>query len=521
MSNVRRVYVEKKPAFAVRARELEAEIRNYLGISDVKGVRELIRYDMEHVSEETYRKALVTVFSEPPVDDVYEETFELNGARTFSVEFLPGQFDQRADSAEQCVKLLNENEEPLIRTAVTYVIEGEISDTEFEAIKKHCINPVDSRETGLEKPQTLVQTFPEPEDVKIFDGFSAMSEAELKELYDSLGLAMTFKDFLHIQNYFKKTAQLLKKFAEDFVCISSDVWKSRSFEQLKSENALFYQDILPQNYGHSFADPAFAVQELGEEFGRILSFLYTELRSERAFVFEQNLEKITILNELFLEIYCMFEEGDVTYKQIKDTIYWFLYDYADDWAGYRVRELVDPALDFATSIIMDSDLSDLTYLYSYGDYISEVEIETAKFLNSLTEEEISQIAETFTEGYRRGFELKGVDVSKKDTVNIRYPIGFERVIRAAIRQFADMGLKPVIYREALNTLNKRQNLRIGYISTDPNPQYGYDHRFDNAIYLDKRMIDRKLSCMRKAYEEYENRKSSYLKNKPNGKTKDK
>ena len=203
MSNVRRVYVEKKPAFAVRARELEAEIRNYLGISDVKGVRELIRYDMEHVSEETYRKALVTVFSEPPVDDVYEETFELNGARTFSVEFLPGQFDQRADSAEQCVKLLNENEEPLIRTAVTYVIEGEISDTEFEAIKKHCINPVDSRETGLEKPQTLVQTFPEPEDVKIFDGFSAMPEAELKELYDSLGLAMTFKDFLHIQNYFK------------------------------------------------------------------------------------------------------------------------------------------------------------------------------------------------------------------------------------------------------------------------------------------------------------------------------
>ena len=166
----------------------------------------------------------------------------------------------------------------------------------------------------------------------------------------------------NIQNYFKKTAQLLKKCAEDFVCISSDAWKSRSFEQLKNENEQFYHDILPQNYEQSFADPAFAVQELGEEFGRILSFLYTELRSERAFVFEQNLEKITILNELFLEIYCMFEEGDVTYKQIKDTIYWFLYDYADDWAGYRVRELVDPALDFATSIIMDSDLLDLTYL---------------------------------------------------------------------------------------------------------------------------------------------------------------
>lgn len=306
-----------------------------------------------------------------------------------------------------------------------------------------------------------------------------------------------------VHRYFKKTAQFLEKCASDFLCISSDVWKSCSFEQMKSENELFYQDILPQNYGKSFANPAFAVQELGEEFGRILSFLYTELRSERAFVFEQNLEKTTILNELFLEIYCMFEDETVSYKQIKDTIYWFLYDYADDWAGYRVRELVDPALDFATSIIMDSDLGDLRYLYSYGDYISEVELKTAEFLNGLSDEEIEQIAATFTEGYQRGFELKGVDVSKKDTVNIRYPIGFERVIRAAIRQFAAMGLKPVIYREALNTLNKRQNLRIGYISSDPNPQYGYDHRFDNAIYLDKRMVDRKISCMRKAYEEYE------------------
>ena len=305
-----------------------------------------------------------------------------------------------------------------------------------------------------------------------------------------------------VHSYFKKTAQFLEKCAEDFLCISSDEWRTYSFEQLKNENEQFYHDILPQNYEQSFADPAFAVQELGEEFGRILSFLYTELRSERAFVFEQNLEKITILNELFLEIYCMFEEEDVTYKHIKDTIYWFLYDYADEWAGYRVRELVDPTLDFATSIIMDADLSELSYLYSYGDYISEVEIETAKFLNGLTEEEISQIAETFTQGYRRGFELKGVDITKKDTVNIRYPIGFERVIRAVIHQFENMGLKPVIYREALNTLNKRQNLRIGYISTDPNPQYGYDHRFDNAIYLDKRMVDRKISCMRKAYEAY-------------------
>ena len=203
MSNVRRVYVEKKPDFAVKAKELKHEIKHYLGIESVTAVRVLIRYDIENISEETYEKALKTVFSEPPVDNIYEETFELNGAKAFSVEFLPGQFDQRADSAEQCVKLLNETEEPIIRTATTYVVEGEISDSQLDAIKHHCINPVDSRETGLEKPDTLVQKFEDPADVKTFDGFIDMPEKELNELYASLNLAMTFKDFLHIQKYFK------------------------------------------------------------------------------------------------------------------------------------------------------------------------------------------------------------------------------------------------------------------------------------------------------------------------------
>ena len=203
MGNVRRVYAEKKPAYAVAAKELQSEIKSYLGIKTVTGVRVLIRYDIENVSEETYKKALGTVFFEPPVDDVYEENFELNGAKTFSVEYLPGQFDQRADSAEQCLKLLKEEEEPIIRTATTYVIEGEITDAELEAIKNYCINPVDSRETGMEKPDTLVTEFEEPADVAIFDGFMDMEEKAFKDLYDSLGLAMTFKDFLHIQNYFK------------------------------------------------------------------------------------------------------------------------------------------------------------------------------------------------------------------------------------------------------------------------------------------------------------------------------
>ena len=202
MSNVRRVYVEKKPAFAVKAKELQAEIKGYLGINSVTGVRVLIRYDIENISEETYKKALVTVFSEPPVDDIYEESFETLGAKSFSVEYLPGQFDQRADSAEQCMKLLNEEEEPIIRSATTYVIEGAVTEEQLEAIKKHCINPVDSREADADKPVTLVQEFEDPADVMIFDGFITMEEAALKELYGSLGLAMTFKDFLHIQNYF-------------------------------------------------------------------------------------------------------------------------------------------------------------------------------------------------------------------------------------------------------------------------------------------------------------------------------
>ena len=204
MSSVRRVYVEKKPAFAVQAKDLRHELRKYLGVSGLTGVRVLIRYDVENISDDVFEKACKTVFAEPPVDTLYKESFEMaENARVFSVEFLPGQFDQRADSAVQCVKFLNEEEEPVIRSATTYVIEGEVSNEEFEAIKHHCINPVDSREIGMEKPETLVAKFEEPADVAILDGFQDMPEAELKKRYDSLNLAMTFKDFLHIQNYFK------------------------------------------------------------------------------------------------------------------------------------------------------------------------------------------------------------------------------------------------------------------------------------------------------------------------------
>ncbi|MCI9422032.1 MAG: phosphoribosylformylglycinamidine synthase [Dorea sp.] len=208
MGKVRRVYVEKKDGFRVQAQELRHEISSYLGICDVEDVRVLIRYDVENISDETFKKACRGVFAEPPVDTLYQEEFPMTDAcRVFSVEFLPGQFDQRADSAVQCVQFIREDEQPVIKTATTYVIEGKdglIPLEEFERIKAHCINPVDSRETGMEKPETLVAMFDEPEDVKTFDGFKDMEEGRLKELYASLGLAMTFKDFLHIQKYFKE-----------------------------------------------------------------------------------------------------------------------------------------------------------------------------------------------------------------------------------------------------------------------------------------------------------------------------
>ena len=203
MGIVKRIYVEKKTPYAVRAKELVTELRSYLGVKNLDNVRVLIRYDIENISEQIYNKALGTVFSEPPVDILYEEIFEFKkGDRVFTVEYLPGQFDQRADSAEQCVKLLNEKEEPVIRSATTYVLSGEFSEEEFDKIRGYCINPVDSREAQESKPETLVAAFDEPDDVLIIKDFIIMPEENLKEFYDSLNLAMTFRDFLFIQNYY-------------------------------------------------------------------------------------------------------------------------------------------------------------------------------------------------------------------------------------------------------------------------------------------------------------------------------
>ena len=261
--------------------------------------------------------------------------------------------------------------------------------------------------------------------------------------------------------------------------------------------------IFPENYAESYANPAYAVERLGEVHGRILSFLYTELRGMIAYKFEERLEDITILHELFIEIYNCFEaEVLPAYREVQQIIYWWISDYSDLIVSRRIREAIDASLDFAVKILMEEDLTDLRYLYKYGEYITENELETARHLNSLPQETIDLMADTYTEGYRIGFVLGNKDLSKKKTVNIRFALGFERMIRAAIRNFEKMGLKPVIYRAAVASANKRGQHRIGYMVSIPFNQYDYDHRGHSAIYLDKPFVERKLGVMRTAYEEY-------------------
>ena len=276
-----------------------------------------------------------------------------------------------------------------------------------------------------------------------------------------------------------------------------------TLEELKSENYNIYKDILNQNYEDSYANPIYASEKMGEEYGQILSFLYTEIRSEIPYVYEKRLEYLTICNELFIEIYNCFEaeeEPDVT--ELKSIIYWYASDYCDVFLTDRIEEQVNPDCTFATDIVMNSNLNDLSYLYYYGEFVSENEIKTAEHLNSLPEEVIDRMAEVYTEGYRKGFEVAGIDLSKKLVVNVRYQLGFERVIRKAIDNFAKMGLRPSIYRAAVNVVTKRQQHKIGYCGGNPNKQYDYDHRDDQALFLDKKFIERKLDVMKNAYEQY-------------------
>jgi aminopeptidase len=305
------------------------------------------------------------------------------------------------------------------------------------------------------------------------------------------------------RDYFIRTVRFLQQVFGILDIRRSGQWNGMSQEERKAWNQVLYEDILPENYGSSYGNPRYAVTMLGADYGKVLSSLYSQLRGTIVFAFENRIWDLTVLCELFLEVYGEFLEDELPETEIlQEIMYSFIRDYCEDMMEYRVREMVDPGLDFAASIIMNADLSELKYLYDFGEYISDNERKTAAFLNGLPQEEIDGMARTYTEGYRIGFVNNGIDLGKKKTVNIRYTLGFERIVRSAIRQFADMGLKPVIYRSAVHLINKRQHLRIGYYGGIPNQQFDYDHRNDAAIYLTEEMVSRKLRALQNGFEAY-------------------
>ena len=276
-----------------------------------------------------------------------------------------------------------------------------------------------------------------------------------------------------------------------------------SIEELECWNTHLYDDVLGEHYKTSYANPAFATEKFGIEYGRLLSFLYTELRGVISYAFEKKTEYLDILFELFIEVYNQFEEeNEPEYEHVRQTIYWYASDYCDVFLADRIKEQIDPEYNFAADLIMNSDFNDVRYLYYYGEYVSENEKRTAMHLNELPLETIQKMADVYTEGYRIGFVNTGKNLSKKATVNIRYTLGFERVIRIAIENFRKMGLKPTIYRAGVSVLTKRQHLKIGYYGGIANKQYEYDHKDDQALILDRQFMERKLEVMRTTYEQY-------------------
>ena len=276
-----------------------------------------------------------------------------------------------------------------------------------------------------------------------------------------------------------------------------------SIEELECWNTHLYDDVLGEHYKTSYANPAFATEKFGIEYGRLLSFLYTELRGVIPYAFEKKTEYLDILFELFIEVYNQFEEeNEPEYEHVRQTIYWYASDYCDVFLADRIKEQIDPEDNFAADLIMNSDFNDVRYLYYYGEYVSENEKRTAMHLNELPLETIQKMADVYTEGYRIGFANTGKNLSKKATVNIRYTLGFERVIRIAIENFRKMGLKPTIYRAGVSVLTKRQHLKIGYYGGIANKQYEYDHKDDQALILDRQFMERKLEVMRTTYEQY-------------------
>ncbi|MBR4719125.1 MAG: aminopeptidase [Lachnospiraceae bacterium] len=314
-----------------------------------------------------------------------------------------------------------------------------------------------------------------------------------------------------LRSYFAKGASFLILIDEVYIKCSNETLKGLALNELKELNRRLYEDILGDNYSVSFANPGYLAKQLkdagmDEHLAGYLSFIAAEMRALIPYAFEENEDFLTIYMELFVEVYCMFttacEDTDALpeSEELRQCLYWFERDNCEIVSTQRIREQIDPSCDFAVRLIMDNDLHDLRYLYYFGEYITDNELRLAEFMNNLSDQEIEEMARTYTEGYRIGFEKTGKDLSKKKTVNIRYTLGIERMIRAAILQFEAMGLKPVIYRAAGLSLNKRGQIRMGYYGAIPDKQYDYDHREDEAIYLDRDYVNRKLDVIRSAFE---------------------
>lgn len=312
------------------------------------------------------------------------------------------------------------------------------------------------------------------------------------------------------RSFFAETADYVAVMIEEYRWIAGGGLQRADLQELERHNEICHIDLLGRNYETSWANPAWAVKQLGEKFGQLLCAVSAELHSLTVFVYEQDLEALTIRIELFLEIYCAFvdaaqEKAEPDYEQIREIFYWFASDYAELTAEHAVAGSVDWEKDFAKKIVMESDISDIRYLFYYGEYIADDQWKLAEYLNGLPEEKIQKIADTYTEGYKKGFELAKKNIKCKKSVNIRYPLGFERVVRAAVENFAKMGLEPVIFRAPASFLEGRRVYKSGYFGAPVNRQFDYDHENDKALYFDKKYVTRMLECRKAAWEEYKDK----------------
>lgn len=349
-----------------------------------------------------------------------------------------------------------------------------------------------------ERKRVMTDYRNDTEERELLEERRKLSLERIRQIPEEKSVPVTYRE------YFAEMAKYIVKLQELEKRLKEGILEHGSMEELQALNVGPYRDILPEMYEHSYGNPAYAAKMLGEGYGQMLSFLYAEIQGMVVSVYEGRLWDCVVVMELFLEIYHMFEEEEFPTKAaLRDVFYWYVSDYTDETMEYRIREMVDPTLDFASGIVRKADLTDLRYLYRYGEYVTENERKTAEFLNGLPQEQIDAMARTYTEGYRIGFVLGNKDLSKKKTVNIRYHLGFERMVRAAILQFEEMGLQPVIYRSAVHGADRnRRGLRTGYSGAVPNKQFDYDHKEDAALFLDEDLVQRRLRAMQVAYEKH-------------------